>query len=143
MLYCPHMETLIIRSHWWLKRHPLVRGFVIVVLILLCALEFQAIVDGFRNTYFAEDLYLNYRHGQVVRERDTLLPEEIEPWMTFQYLNFVFKLPPEYLEDALRIDAKQYPNIQITRYARMRGLPLDLYLEMVKDKVAGYVPARF
>ena len=42
---------------------------------------------------------------------------QVEPWMTFSYLNVVFKLPGSYLQKSLLISDKRYPNISIRSYA--------------------------
>jgi hypothetical protein len=41
----------------------------------------------------------------------------IDDWMTFDYLNLVFKLPPTYLKDYLGITDARYPRLSIRRYA--------------------------
>lgn len=130
------MESFIERIHNWLTRHSFVRTAVIFILVFLCAFELDAILRGLRSTYLPDDLSVRYQHGQMIREQDIEQPSEIQPWMTFQYVNFIFKLPPTYLEGSLGIPASQYPNIQIVRYARMHDLPLNAFLQEVQAKVA-------
>jgi hypothetical protein len=45
----------------------------------------------------------------------------IQPWMTFDYVNQVFGLPPTYLQDALDIQDARYPNVSIAHYAEIIG----------------------
>ena len=138
------MEKLIDRIHHWLARHSFVRTALIFILVLLCAFELDAILRGLRGASIDRtDMSLQYRHGQVIRQSDTAVPSDIEPWMTFQYINFIFKLPPSYLKDVLDIGDAQYPNIQLARYARMHDLPLDAYVTMVQQTVSDYTPGSF
>ena len=143
MLYSPYMESFTHRIHLWLKRHSYVRTAIIFVLVLLCAFELDAILRGLQTAYTGTDPYLSYHHGQVVRENDIVKPSDIQPWMTFQYIDFIFKLPPNYLQDSLVITDPRYPNVQIARYARMHGLVLQTFLKKVQTTVAGYTPETF
>lgn len=137
------MKSVISRISSFLKRHSYVRLAVIFVLVLLCAFELDAVLQGFRSTYGVIDPYLTYRHGQILRESGTMQPSEIQPWMTFQYVNFVFKLPPSYLSGAFGITDSHYPNIQIARYAKAQGLDLATFLARLKQAVGGYTPQKF
>jgi hypothetical protein len=76
-----------------------------------------------------------------VHETKITNPSEIEPWMTFQYINFVFKLPSDYLMHSLAIMDPHYPNVQLARYAHTNGLSIVTFLETVRQKVASYTPA--
>ena len=53
--------------------------------------------------------------SHTLRVRKNAAPmtvSDIQPWMTFDYLNFVFHLPQGYLQNALGI-----PNSQAARYS--------------------------
>lgn len=132
------MESFIDRIRAWLARNRIARLCVIVVLIVLSAFEIDAIVRGLRDPYLADDLSLQYEHGRLIRERDIVTPEEIEPWMTFQYVNFIFGLPDAYLKNSLALSEERYPKIQIAGYARRAGLSTEEFLATVKDAVAAY-----
>lgn len=132
------MKSIIQRSHQWLKKHRFVRMIVIFLLVVLVVLEVDAIVRGLRDPYLADDLSLQYEHGRLIRHRDLASPDEIEPWMTFQYVNFIFSLSDEYLKERLGIEDGRYPKVQIGGYARRTGLPLEPYLALVKQAIAAY-----
>lgn len=132
------MESLIQRARAWLKQHRLVRLVVIFLLVVLSVFEVDAILRGLKDPYLADDLSLQYEQGRLVRERDIASADQIESWMTFQYVNFIFELPPDYLRQRLGVDDERYPKVQIGRYAHRTGMPLEPYLALVKQAVSGY-----
>ncbi len=138
------MESFIDRINLWLRRHYNVRGVIIFILFLLCVFELVSIWRGLETVYTGTDPYLSYHHGQVIREIPVVRPSDIQPWMTFRYVNFVFKLPPNYLSDTLSLSDPRYPNVQIVRYARMHDLDLSTFMQKVQSSVAQYsVPPTF
>ncbi len=46
----------------------------------------------------------------------------IRAWMTFDYLNDIFALPPQYLQQTLSITDSQYPRLSIAHAARDENL---------------------
>jgi len=52
--------------------------------------------------------------------------------MTFDYLNHVFNLPPDYFKTALVIKDSHYPRLTITRYARKNKLDPAIFLKQVQ-----------
>ena len=72
-----------------------------------------------------------YRHWAY-----SVQPETIEDWMTFNYLNHVFDLPPIYLENILQIQDVRYPNISIRQYAESRHLDDATFLAQVRAVLA-------
>ena len=63
----------------------------------------------------------------------------IQAWLTFDYLNFVFRLPPTYLEGKLPTPDSHYPNISIESYADRHGLGHTQFLETVRGDVSSYL----
>ncbi len=113
-------------------RSYLLRNIAIIVLFLFCFFEVRSIVVDLHEKHESGDFY---RRGRVVRSVDLSTPDEIQPWMTFHYINFVFKLPDSYLSSTLGLAGDQYPNIQITRYARLYQLDLTELMTQIKDAV--------
>lgn len=100
--------------------------------------------------------YLLLQHGGVIRVHQsrnniTQYPvastspikisnvEMIENWMTFEYINASFQLPPDVLLDGLHITDSHYPRMSIRRAARDRGISRDLYLLEVKAVIREYL----
>ncbi len=117
------------------ERSRLYVNVAIVVLFILCFLEVRSFVVHVHETKESGELYLNSRHERPTTSTD------IEPWMTFSYINFLFKLPPDYLMTALGLEGEHYPNIQLARYARLYERPLPELLEEVRQ-AAGWYHAR-
>ncbi len=65
-------------------------------------------------------------------------PATIEDWMTFNYLNVVFKLPSGYLKTALSIQDSRYPDISIRQYAEYIGVDPAAFLAQVQHTLATY-----
>lgn len=79
----------------------------------------------------------NYKSFQ---EKRPLAPEDIQGWMTFEYINFVFKLPPEYLKQTFSIEGSQYPKTTLKRYANKAGLDATTFVRNVEEAVKNYKP---
>ena len=65
--------------------------------------------------------------------------ELIENWMTFDYINMSFQLPPQLLRDELHISDPAYPRLSIRRAAKESGISRDVYLAQVKRIVQNYL----
>ena len=79
---------------------------------------------GFRRTYIQTPLSS---------------PTQIQDWMTFSYINHIFNLPPQYLSTALTIQDSQYPNLQISQYAKTKNLNDADFLKQVQQLVSQYL----
>ena len=66
---------------------------------------------------------------------DTLF---IRPWMTFNYLNSLFQIPPGYLQTSLSISNIHYPNLSISTYAKAVNKDAAGVLEEVKNAIKSY-----
>ncbi len=65
----------------------------------------------------------------------------IHAWMTFDYVNYLFALPPSYLRTRLGIGDVRYPRLGIGDYAEKKGMNVDTFLSKVQAAVRGYEPA--
>ena len=63
----------------------------------------------------------------------------VQGWLTFDYLNFVFRLPPTYLESKLPASDNRYPNISIDHYADRHALGHPQFLVIVKSAIRDYL----
>jgi UDP-glucose 6-dehydrogenase len=63
---------------------------------------------------------------------------DIQPWMTFEYINKVFKLPPEYLRGKMSIQDASYPRMTLMGYAKRHQLNAAQFVNSVKDAVIKY-----
>jgi hypothetical protein len=65
-------------------------------------------------------------------------PDQIQGWMTFSYINYIFSLPPNYLSQSLMITDSQYPNLEINRYAKNKNLDPAGFLKQVQQSIIQY-----
>jgi hypothetical protein len=63
----------------------------------------------------------------------------IQSWMTFEYLDRVFGMPPDYLKDALDVADARYPRVSIRRYARDAKIDEAAALARVKRAVTEFL----
>lgn len=64
---------------------------------------------------------------------------QIQGWMTFSYINYIFRLPANYLSGKLDIADTAYPNFTLDKYASAHKLDQATFLESVKQAAAAYV----
>jgi hypothetical protein len=117
-----------------------IRNIIVVALLILCAVELHALARDTKEARLNEDLRAS-RDGHHMLDRQKPEVADIDTWMTFEYINTVFKLPTEYLKNTLGIVDTQYPKIHIGKYARENHIDPSLVLENVKAAVAKYPTA--
>ena len=115
-------------------QHQKNRQFAVIVLLAIASIA--------ALWWFLTDLHQAYR---IVRLRDDLggssrriTPAEIQPWMTFDYINRVFHLPPEYLKGHLNITDRHYPRLQIRHYTGANRLDTQQFVTDVRTAVEQY-----
>ncbi|MDB5238122.1 MAG: hypothetical protein JWM46_392 [Candidatus Kaiserbacteria bacterium] len=62
----------------------------------------------------------------------------IRAWMTFDFINDIFDLPPDYLKNTLSIRAAAYPKLTVAQAAKLEGIPQDEFLLKVQAATASY-----
>ena len=98
------------------------------VLLLLCLAGAALWLDAQNDQQQAHA----FRH----RWEYSVQPATVQDWMTFNYLNAVFKLPPGYLQGALGIQDARYPALSLRQYAQSRGIDDNAFLGQVKEELA-------
>lgn len=63
----------------------------------------------------------------------------IREWMTFDYINKLFGLPPAYLKDQLSISSPSYPKLTLGAYAKGTHANASSTLAGVQDAVRQYL----
>ena len=63
----------------------------------------------------------------------------VQSWMTFDYINKVFKLPQDYLKNNLSVSDSSYPNETIGRYARSKKEKSSAVLTQVQEALHNYL----
>jgi hypothetical protein len=62
----------------------------------------------------------------------------IRDWMTFDYLNKAFRLPPAFLKASLEIRDARYPGLSIRQYASRLKVTPSSALERIRNAIAQF-----
>ncbi|MBM3271735.1 hypothetical protein FJY94_00390 [Candidatus Kaiserbacteria bacterium] len=76
--------------------------------------------------------WVGARHGGSL----SVPTDVLRPWMTFEYVNRIFALPPEYLRKVLGIDDTRYPRMSVASYAKHTGLSPEAVIDRIADAIA-------
>ena len=121
------------------KQKTIIKIIISITLIILCFFALFLFISTFKYLSREGDLKIEHR----LKDRSpfvnrNLAINNIKPWMTFNYLNVIFKIDPLYLKDSLNINDSKYPNIRIDQHARKNHLNLPSYIENIKSAITNY-----
>ena len=133
-----HMQNNLTKAHNWFKKQRVAHILLIIILLAFCVIELKAIYTDTRFIFTHPNPHMTYQNGHIVRAPNITTPNEIQSWMTFNYLNFIFKLPPSYLQNYFQISDPHYPNAQIGRYARVHKLDSVQFVKNIQSAVSSY-----
>ncbi len=63
----------------------------------------------------------------------------IRPWMTFDYINTLYKVPLDYLKTQLSITDPSYPRLSLSGYAEYDATSTTAVLGVVEHSLAAYL----
>jgi hypothetical protein len=108
-----------------------------IVLVGLCILLVREYHHLRRLDYVAahRSLFEALRAHSTVQASDA---DVVASWMTFDYVNHLFALPPNYLQTQLAITDSRYPRLTIAEYADELRLGQSAFLTHVQDAVRAY-----
>ena len=86
----------------------IILGVILIVTLLLCIGQYRTLA---RNGHVQPP----FIHHRVLKHPITVV--DIQPWMTFGYLNAVFRLPPKLLQEQLGITSSQYPRLSLQNFS--------------------------
>lgn len=111
------------------KHFHLTREFIIQAIVVIVFSAFVIIDVG--------DLIHDYRQARQATPapQSTL---QLESWMTFNYVNFVYDLPPDYLRTTLHITDPRYPNVEIRHYAKRYGIDQNTLMHNIDSAINLY-----
>ena len=120
------------------NKHMLMKVLV-VVLSILFVLSIVWLIYSVKNLTKSGDLETNPNLRKLsTYTYNTKNVNKITPWMTFDYINTIFKLDPSYLKNALLIDDTRYPNIRLDNYAKRHNLILPIYMRDIENIITKY-----
>lgn len=112
-------------------------GWTSILVILFCLLLVVSVHQPRnRGGHLSWKYYVgNHRH-KAVAITDVIY---ISPWMTFDYINKVFDLPSNYLEQNLQIHDSKYPFVTIQRYSKNSNIDSSVLIESIRKDIKQYV----
>lgn len=63
----------------------------------------------------------------------------VRPWMTFDYVNKLFGVPPDYLKARLTISDARYPRLSLSGYAKYEHLDSTVLVDQVASALRDYL----
>jgi hypothetical protein len=117
---------------------------IIFLAVLLVVLSFFLIRD-----------YVSLRREQIIGARElrlsNLLKDHgpltaadvtvIRPWMTFSYINTLFKIPPDYLKTDLSVTDPSYPQLSLYGYAKYQHADITTVVNQVERSLSDHLTA--
>jgi hypothetical protein len=136
--YNGRMKNDLKKSEW--RKDNLWRAVLAVAFFSVIVFTLYAIESNIDATIGLGILASQSRfHRLSLRRPATLEPAAIATWMTFDYLNMVFKLPPDYLKTSLSITDARYPRLTIKRLAADQKADPAIALTAVKAAVQAFL----
>ncbi len=112
-------------------------GLVLVLAVLALFLVREYIGLRRASLLSAHELWL----GTVLRTHGPVTVNDIgfiRSWMTFDYINKLFGLPPGYLENRLSITDPRYPQISLENYAEHGHIDLATLIGEIDLAIRDY-----
>ena len=122
------------------KAHKYVLAVMVILLAVLVYLCFL-LVHEYKDIRATEvsrghSFQLAHRTVRTLTAADT---KNITSWMTFDFINRVFHVPADYLQNTLQITDIKYPGISLGVYARNHALDEVTFMGQVQTEVAAYL----
>ena len=136
------MHIDILRVSMPFSEHKFVRyvvvGLVVALIVLVGFLLYQ--YSGLRRASLinARELRLSnflHNHGPITPSEEAF----IRSWMTFDYINTLFNLPPDYLKAQLSISDTRYPKISVGSYVNGNHLVLATFMGELDAAITNYL----
>jgi hypothetical protein len=140
---------------WEYIKHNWITILLLTLLIGL-TIAIKIFIHQFETSYYEGEFHrpeINTRHmdrrmvltdlpdspqSAKLKTADAPSVDSIQPWMTFDYVNVVYKLPTNYLKQILGISNSKYPNVRIDTYGKQSGIDQTLLLTTIKKYVTTY-----
>ncbi len=121
-----------------------IKPHIVVLLVVVAAVLLAAGVLFFAEYRYARQPYhpvekpawIKALHGH--RPATVNDVPSVRAWMTFDYVDHLFALPPQYLQSKLKITDSRYPRLTIASYAAIGHLSQAAALAEVQDALRAY-----
>jgi hypothetical protein len=109
--------------------------YAIIALVVVLVVLGIFFVQEYNNARKAQILDQIHRGVPLTAGEVTI----IRPWMTFDYINRIFKLPPNYLKTNLSITDPSYPRATLSSDAAYSHTDATLLMNQVEGAVYNYL----
>ena len=113
------------------------KKIIFIIVIIVCILSWIYVVVNV--TALKNNEPVSWRYYIANYHRRGILVSDISSWMTFDYINKVFNLPPTYLKQTLQINNTKYPVLTIAQYAKKAKINLSLLIINIQNAVRIYL----
>ena len=122
----------------YIKKNLSVTVNTILIILLACTTWY--FVSSFESYYTNGELHTiyHYRDATRVSQDPKSIMHALHPWMTFDYITVVYRLPKDFLKNIFSITDPKYPNIRIDSYAKKTGLSVSVVLERIAENISQY-----
>ena len=115
------------------------KKIITIALAVLCLISLIFFIVTVHRLFKSNELAIDYHlKDRPIRMSQNLATSSIKIWMTFDYLNVIFQLPKNYLQDVLDIDDSRYPNTRIDHYIRRHNLNPHEFIEKIEKSITNY-----
>ncbi len=109
-------------------------GVVLAVLLFFFVRQYQVLrreeIISARESWIADVLKNHHSISDV---------SIISPWMTFDYVDKLFNLPPAYLKSQLSVADPAYPNLTLGKFSKGIGQDVSSTVEEIRNAVQNYL----
>ena len=124
-------------------RLPLIAlGIAIIIIVVLGVLLVQQYQNIRRLNYISMHRQSFFRSLHGSGPLTVANASSTQSWMTFDYINRIFNLPPAYMQTTLGITNSRYPRLTIVGYAKDSGLSETAALTKVQAVISAYSEAK-
>jgi hypothetical protein len=111
-----------------------------ILLILILSAVLIWFIFEIKNLYKSGALTVSgqVHHFRYVPAKPMLQVSQIQGWMTFHYINYIYHLPATFLKTKLDITSSSYPNLSLNEYISKNKLNGSTFIQTVRKEVASY-----
>ena len=124
---------------FWIHNKKIIKKAIIIILALLCLASLVWFVITIKDLHESGELKVNYDIRKYQNYPHNIVTiNNLKAWMTFDYINVVFKLDRNYLKNTFMIDDPRYPNIRLDSYAKHHNLNQQQFLQDIEQAITNY-----
>ncbi|MEI7688870.1 MAG: hypothetical protein WCI91_01655 [Candidatus Nomurabacteria bacterium] len=118
------------------KNYKLIILTILIFLSIVFSILLISSIKKYRNQ---GELGIDYRiNGKPTYRHHKARLSDIRIWMTFDYLNVIFRLNPDYLKNVFNITDPQYPNIRIDKYIKKNKINTIQFQMKLEEAITNY-----